>query len=66
MYDQGQEIKQLHAGAEQLKTNCENLEQLRDQFKKEAEWMLRQNNKLKGKNTCCDPCGLFLACIFIL
>jgi len=31
-----------------LQNSCKNLEKIRENLKKEAEWMLRQNKKLKG------------------
>ena len=49
IYDLKEEVAQLQANKSNLENNCQTLEQRRDQLKKEAEWMLRQNNKLKGK-----------------
>ena len=48
IYALKEEIAQLQANNGRLESNCQSLEQKRDQLKKEAEWMLRQNNKLKG------------------
>jgi len=56
IYDLREEIAQLQASNGRLESNCKSLERTRDQLRKEAEWMMRQNNKLKGATNCNSFC----------